>query len=85
MFIYLAYPILIVPSSLPAINAILIEEAIPPDPLADELDYPADQSANSGLNQLTIKQIGAEPLSFTQKVDAILDLHRQGMEMILGQ
>lgn len=65
LFIYLLFPILIVPSSLPAIQQII--------------SAPGAGSADLGIYQLEIERVP----TLKDKVKALVELHRQGMDLIL--
>ncbi len=65
LFIYLLFPILIVPSSLPAIQQMMIA--------------PGTGSADIGIYQLEIERVP----TLKDKLDTLVQLHRQGMAIIL--
>ena len=65
MFIYLLFPILIVPSSLPAIQQMMTA--------------PGAGSADIGIYQLEIERVP----TLKDKIDTLVELHRQGMDLIL--
>ena len=64
LFIYLLFPILIVPSSLPAIQEIVAGPS---------------GTADIGIYQLEIERVP----TLKDKLKALADLHRQGMDIIL--
>jgi|APSaa5957512576_1039674.scaffolds.fasta_scaffold70860_2 hypothetical protein len=83
LFIYLAFPILIVPSSLPAIKAIFIDQQYP------ETNKPQSQptsnqplaDADAYIYELNIPTL----LTATQKIQAVKQIHQQGMNLILAR
>ena len=80
LLIYLAFPILIVPSSLPAIQQIIIEGVKPQTELTYVPDY-------FGVNEgVPIQQISLPiPLTWSEKVEELKNLHRQGLDLILNR
>mgnify|MGYP000047134900 CR=1 FL=1 len=78
MFIYLLFPILIVPSSLPAIKTMVIDNEYPreffvsPEAQLTESDYQ--------IYQLEIPPVP----TIKDKLDLIKTLHQQGMKLILA-
>lgn len=80
LLIYLAFPILIVPSSLPAIQQIVVEGVKPqPSPVL----IPDYFNVNDGV---PIQQISLPiPLTMSQRVDELKKLHRQGLKLILNR
>jgi|GEM_PF-2868322 hypothetical protein len=80
VFIYLAFPILIVPSSLPAIKSIFVGEShvqeYKPD-LTETSDY-LSADADAQIYQL---DISASP-TLSDKLNLLKDLHQQGWSMI---
>ncbi len=80
LLIYLAFPILIVPSSLPAIQQIVVEGVKPqPSPVL----VPDYFNVNEGvpIQQITLPV----SLSFPQRLDELKKLHQQGMALILNR
>ncbi len=80
LLIYLAFPVLIVPSSLPAIEQMFIanefpEEYLPEAPIVSAEGYDADLQ----IYELSVPQIPA----LKDKIQLIKDLHQQGMDRIL--
>ena len=80
LLIYLAFPILIVPSSLPAIQQIVVEGIMPqPSPTL----IPDYFNVNDGI---PIQQITLPiPLSLPQRLEELKKLHNQGMTLILNR
>ena len=80
LLIYLAFPILIVPSSLPAIQQIVVEGIMPqPSPTL----VPDYFNVNDGI---PIQQITLPiPLSLPQRLEELKKLHNQGMTLILNR
>ncbi|MFH0942559.1 MAG: hypothetical protein V1810_00065 [Candidatus Beckwithbacteria bacterium] len=78
--IYLAFPVLIVPSSLPAIQAMFIDNEYPQN-------YQAPASLVSYQNpDLEIYELKLpNGPSFNQKIQLIKDLHQQGLDLILNR
>jgi hypothetical protein len=80
MLIYLAFPVLIVPSSLPAIKAIIVEGVAPapsPTPMPDYGDF---QDALP-IQQVEIPKV----LSLSERIDELKNIHEQGMDLILNR
>ena len=80
LLIYLAFPILIVPSSLPAIQQIVVEGVMPqPSPTL----IPDYFNVNDGvpIQQITLPI----PLSLPQRLEELKKLHNQGMTLILNR
>lgn len=78
--IYLAFPVLIVPSSLPAIQAMFIEKEYPDDYLTNI--YPANSTeADLEIYELSLPTIP----TIKEKIQLIKDLHQQGMDLILNR
>ncbi len=75
--IYLAFPILIVPSSLPAIQAMFIENKYPTSPST----IISQDAADAEIYQLTLPTIPTAKA----KLQLIKDLHRQGMDLIFNR
>lgn len=77
-FIYLAFPILIVPSSLPAIKALFVEEKYPEEDfvLKDDGDR---VTADAQIYELNIPEV----LTLSGKINVLKGLHQQGMALIL--
>jgi hypothetical protein len=75
VLIYFAFPILIVPSSLPAIQAIFCQEQSQPTPSV---------SSEPGAEpSLPIYQLElSRPLTLKEKFQALQQLHHQGMELL---
>lgn len=78
LFIYLAFPVLIVPSSLPAIKSIIIGETQVQEytPDTDQIKEPL--SAEAEIYQLNIPTTP----SLSDKLNVLKNLHRQGWQMI---
>ncbi|MBU1085467.1 MAG: hypothetical protein ABIJ43_05200 [Candidatus Beckwithbacteria bacterium] len=76
LFIYLAFPIFIVPSSLPAIKAILLDEQTSPK-VTDLITSP--QTADAQIFELNIQTIKTP----AQKLEALKKIHQQGINLIL--
>ena len=76
MFIYLAFPILIVPSSLPAIKALFIEKEFPREEMS--VPAPSGLTADAQIYELNIPQVP----TLQDKIRVLSDLHRQGMAKI---
>ena len=84
VFIYLAFPILIVPSSLPAIKALFIEQESTQNYNSDSPNYdlePSTQTANPKIYEVNIETV----LTPKQKLQAIKDIHQQGIDLILAR
>lgn len=64
LFIYLLFPILIVPSSLPAIQQMVTGTG---------------NAADIGIYQLEIERVP----TLKDKLNTLIELHRQGMDLIL--
>lgn len=79
--IYLAFPILIVPSSLPAIQAMFIENKYPDQALTSPSAIISNEAAGAEIYQLTLPTIP----SAREKLQLIKDLHRQGMDIMLNR
>ncbi|KKS80677.1 MAG: hypothetical protein UV54_C0001G0027 [Candidatus Beckwithbacteria bacterium GW2011_GWA2_43_10] len=79
--IYLAFPILIVPSSLPAIQAMLIENKYPDQASTSPSAIVSQEAAGAQIYQLTIPVVP----TVEEKLQLIKDLHRQGMDKILNR
>jgi len=78
LFIYLAFPILIVPSSLPAIQAMFIDQEMP------QGYNPSDSLANNLETDAQIYEINIPTIpTLTDKITVLKDFHRQGMDLIL--
>ncbi|HKZ35875.1 MAG TPA: hypothetical protein VJ242_04115 [Patescibacteria group bacterium] len=80
LLIYLAFPILIVPSSLPAIQQIIIEGLKPETELTYAPDY-------FGVNEgVPIQQVTLPiPLTLSERFEELKNLHRKGMDLILNR
>ncbi len=79
VLLYIAFPILIVPSSLPAIKAIIID-SIPPSSIStSEFTLPSQQS------ETTVYQIIPQTLTLKQKLQLFKDMHQQGMDLMLAR
>lgn len=82
IFIYLAFPILIVPSSLPAINAIIVEEQYPDLPAYQQeeqnLGLPSE-TPDAQIYEINIKTV----LTTKEKLEALKKIHQQGIDLIL--
>ena len=80
LLIYLAFPILIVPSSLPAIQQMFVDNEFPEEYLP-EAPFVSAQGTDADLEiyQLTIPTLP----TIKDKVELIKDLHQQGMDKIL--
>jgi len=79
LLIYLAFPILIVPTSLPAIQQMIVaneypEEYLPPPPVVS-----AGTPADAQIYELQIPTIP----TLKDKINLIKTLHQQGMDLIL--
>ncbi|MCG2691481.1 hypothetical protein L6272_01495 [Microgenomates group bacterium] len=79
--IYLAFPILIVPSSLPAIQAMFIENKYPDQAPTSPSAIISQEAANAEIYQLTLPAIPTAKA----KLQLIKDLHRQGMDIMLNR
>ena len=80
LLIYLAFPVLIVPSSLPAIQQIVVEGVMPqPSPML----IPDYFNVNQGvpIQQITLPI----PLTLPQRLEELKKLHSQGMALILNR
>ncbi|MEA3355601.1 MAG: hypothetical protein U9Q63_03925 [Patescibacteria group bacterium] len=82
VFIYLAFPILIVPSSLPAIKALFIEQS-PPINYDSYKSAPAVKNpspmANAEIHELNIETA----LTAKEKLNILKKIHQQGIDLIL--
>jgi len=75
LLIYLAFPVLLVPSSLPAIQAIFLSK----------IDQPAIPGPSRPFDPNTIPIYQLEPtrqLTTKEKFTALKQLHRQGIQII---
>ncbi len=81
LLIYLAFPILIVPSSLPAIQTMVVDNQLPQAYLPEAPIVSADESlpADAQIYQLQIPTIP----TLKDKLEVLKDLHQQGMDLIL--
>jgi len=80
--IYLAFPVLIVPSSLPAIHAVFINDEYPTNFQAPVTSPNiSDQEPDLQIYELRFP----DGPSFNQKVQLIKSLHQQGMDLILNR
>lgn len=80
LLIYLAFPILIVPSSLPAIQQIVVEGVKPQPSPALIPDY-FNVNQGAPIQQITLPI----PLTLSQRVEELKKLHGQGMALILSR
>ncbi len=80
IFIYLAFPILIVPSSLPAIKAMFVEKSFPKDQ-TPFVPPPTDLPLADADAQIYELNIPAIP-STVDKINLLKDLHQQGISLI---
>jgi len=80
VFIYLAFPILIVPSSLPAIKALFIEQEFPQD-------YEVPDTLAEGLEtDLEIYELNLPIIpTLSDKITILKDIHTQGIDLIRGR
>ena len=80
LFIYLAFPILIVPSSLPAIKVLFVEqnETIDYNQPISNIKKPSSIT-NPQIHELNIETA----LTFKQKISVLKKIHKQGIDMIL--
>ena len=76
--IYLAFPILIVPSSLPAIQAMFIANKYPDQAPTSPSAIISNEAAGAEIYQLTLPAVPTAKA----KLQLIKDLHRQGMNLI---
>ena len=80
LLIYLAFPVLIVPSSLPAIQQIVVEGVMPqPTPKL----IPDYFNVNDGvpIQQITLPI----PLTLPQRLEELKKLHGQGIALIFNR
>ena len=77
--IYLIFPILIVPSALPAIQAMFIENKYPDQASTSPSAIISQEAAGAEIYQLTIPAVPTN----AAKLQLLKDLHRQGMDLIL--
>jgi cell division septal protein FtsQ len=78
LLIYLAFPILIVPSSLPAIKQIVVQGTSP------TLEAPPSSLEPDAETGVPIYQLQPPRLLTTvEKLQALQQLHRQGIDIIL--
>ncbi len=79
LLIYLAFPILIVPSSLPAIQEMIVDNQIP-----EEFDSEPQVAIATGDSDLEIFELSIpEVPSLRDKIDVLKQLHQQGMDKVL--
>lgn len=79
VLLYIAFPVLIVPSSLPAIKAIIIDSTYPSSTSTSEFTTPSEQS------ETTVYQIIPQTLTLKQKLQLFKDMHQQGMNLMLAR
>lgn len=80
IFIYLAFPILIVPSSLPAIKTILVGQSSP----IDQTEFKStisSQTADAQINQIDLETVP----TLQEKLEVIKKIHQQGVNLILAR
>lgn len=77
-FIYLAFPILIVPSSLPAIKMMLVDNELPRPESPGAIISQAE--ADAKIYELSVPEIP----SLKDKLEVLKTLHEQGMQIILN-
>jgi len=80
ILIYLAFPILIVPSALPAIQQMFIANEFPSQYPADIGSFtPQGETTDLEILELSIPKTP----TFQDKINLLKTLHRQGMDKIL--
>jgi hypothetical protein len=79
LLIYLAFPILIVPTSLPAIQQMIVANEYPEEYLPQPPVVSADTPADAQIYQLQIPTVP----TLKDKINLIKTLHQQGMNLIL--
>lgn len=79
LLIYLAFPILIVPTSLPAIQQMIVANEYPEEYLPQPPVVSADTPADAQIYELQIPTIP----TLKDKINLIKTLHQQGMDLIL--
>jgi len=82
VLLYIAFPILIVPSSLPAIKAIIIDSTHPSlvKTSTSQVEPISKQS------EITVYQIEIpQTITIQEKLQLLKDMHQQGMDLMLGR
>jgi len=84
VLLYLAFPILIVPSGLPAIKAIIVDSTYPSSIKTSASEpqlAPPSLQSDTTVYQLEIPL----SLTFKQKLQLLKAMHQQGIDLMLGR